>query len=388
MNKELISVKENIFVILCFVIAVGIRIFLLLSGTIPVTDDFRYYEASMISGYAKEPVMTSGIAFAYVRSLSKVLMFTGNRLNVAAGYHIVLQAAVFLFLFLGCYFLFGKIAAFIEILSLAFTPWMISSLFLVSPENYYLFGWSFIFLLIGIFAKKTREQGWYRSSKDECYLMLLGFLTGVVCIWHYMGFLLILLMVYAVITNLFSMIEKRKIWKTAYAMDSLLTDEADEREEVMPVASLVMTLIAGIFWGGFCTLMKYTGVTGNFIKEQFLWWQERAFTIENGCWQDLSIKLLAWIIVTMFAGVGMQTVVAIFYNKRNKEDIMQEAAAMEDKVEERAEDKKDENKKVKYIENPLPLPKKHEKRTLDFKLDQKKDDFDFEISPDDDFDIQ
>ena len=45
-----------------------------------------------------------------------------------------------------------------------------------------------------------------------------------------------------------------------------------------------------------------------------------------------------------------------------------------------------EKKQVKYLDNPLPLPKKHVKRTLDFELD-KKDDFDIEIKEDDDFDI-
>ncbi|MBD5396248.1 MAG: hypothetical protein HDR23_05830 [Lachnospiraceae bacterium] len=50
-----------------------------------------------------------------------------------------------------------------------------------------------------------------------------------------------------------------------------------------------------------------------------------------------------------------------------------------------------EEKKIKYIENPLPLPKKHVKRTLEFKYNDPQaellDDFDVKISDDDDFDI-
>lgn len=50
-----------------------------------------------------------------------------------------------------------------------------------------------------------------------------------------------------------------------------------------------------------------------------------------------------------------------------------------------------EEKKIKYIENPLPLPKKHVKRTMEFKFNdgqgKKADDFDVEIRDDDDFDI-
>lgn len=46
-------------------------------------------------------------------------------------------------------------------------------------------------------------------------------------------------------------------------------------------------------------------------------------------------------------------------------------------------------KQVRYIENPLPLPKKHEKRVLDFPAGAtgEQDDFDYPVSDEDDFDI-
>ena len=44
---------------------------------------------------------------------------------------------------------------------------------------------------------------------------------------------------------------------------------------------------------------------------------------------------------------------------------------------------------IKYIENPLPLPKKHEPKTLDYRINDFAQDFDFdiEVADDDDFDI-
>ncbi len=42
---------------------------------------------------------------------------------------------------------------------------------------------------------------------------------------------------------------------------------------------------------------------------------------------------------------------------------------------------------VKYIENPLPLPKKHVNKTMAFDIDGGKDDFDIQISEKDDFDV-
>ena len=43
--------------------------------------------------------------------------------------------------------------------------------------------------------------------------------------------------------------------------------------------------------------------------------------------------------------------------------------------------------KIQFIENPLPLPKKHVPKVLDYKLDNDDDsDFDYPVADDDDFD--
>ena len=42
---------------------------------------------------------------------------------------------------------------------------------------------------------------------------------------------------------------------------------------------------------------------------------------------------------------------------------------------------------VTYLDNPLPVPKKHEKRTMDFAVSGKPDDFDISIDENDDFDV-
>ena len=46
-------------------------------------------------------------------------------------------------------------------------------------------------------------------------------------------------------------------------------------------------------------------------------------------------------------------------------------------------------KQIQYIENPLPLPKKHVKRVLDYpcRPAAEEDDFDYPVSEEDDFDI-
>ena len=56
------------------------------------------------------------------------------------------------------------------------------------------------------------------------------------------------------------------------------------------------------------------------------------------------------------------------------------------------EAKKMENQTVKpqYIENPLPLPRRHEKREMDYQYDVAESDmkYDLEVPPNDDFDVK
>jgi len=417
MNKRSIYLKEVLLILLCFVMAMGIRIFLLASGKITVIDELQYYQNSLISMEQTDPVITSGVAFAYTEGLSDFLRFAGNRLSAVASYHMILQAGAFLFLFLGCRLLFGKAAAVFEALVFALSPWLIKGIGAVSPENFYLCWWSFLFFLIGIFAKRTREKGWYRKNLDETFLTVTGFLTGMVCIWHYTGFLLLLFIAYPLIVNLPFLIERRIIWKKVYNMERLLMDEKadeDERQEVMPVYSQIMILIMGMLLGGFSTLMKYTGITGEFMPGQFYWWQEQLFSFHNGRWQDLQIYLPIWLMITIWAGAGLQMLLkAVLKRKaersvqpgdeekkekkkkvqnKEKEAVKGESYEKEDSAKKDSSVKKETvveektKKEVKYIENPLPLPKKHEKRTLDFKLD-KEDGFDVEVDPNDDFDV-
>lgn len=399
MNNISAVVKESSCVILCLAIALGIRLFFIISGQMAVTDDFGYYQASVIQAEEEEPVMTSGNAFAYTENLSDILKFTGNRMEIIAGYHLFLQAAAFLFLFLGCRWFFGRTAAFLEMVVFSFSPWMVVSIFKVSSESWYLSVWSLVFMMLGLFYKKTKDDGWYRNNRGEVYLMITGFFMGIICIWHHLGFLLLFFIIYAAVKNEPELDERRKNQLAAIEMERLIKGEdwePDEREEIMPVSSQLFILISGMFVGGYCTLMKYTGITGNFIKEQLEWWFLQLYRFENGRWQDMELWLVIGLPAVLLAGAVLQTIV----NKYSRWKKLASAAESpevkdEDAPEEKKETekrKKDMNEKeereIKYIKNPLPLPKKHVKKVLDFKLSEKIDDFDFEVDKNDDFDIR
>lgn len=53
-----------------------------------------------------------------------------------------------------------------------------------------------------------------------------------------------------------------------------------------------------------------------------------------------------------------------------------------------AEEQPGKERRVEFLENPLPLPKKHEKRVMDYRLDSDKElgGYDVYVADDDDFD--
>ena len=92
MNKKR-KITAGILFCLIFVLCAGIRGFLLADGQIPLSDDASLYEASMIREEKNEPVMTSGVVFAYTEILTDVLKFTGNKLEAVAVMQLLLQCA-------------------------------------------------------------------------------------------------------------------------------------------------------------------------------------------------------------------------------------------------------------------------------------------------------
>lgn len=104
--------------------------------------------------------------------------------------------------------------------------------------------------------------------------------------------------------------------------------------------------------------------------------------------------LLFFILCLLIRKLLGKTLAEIAVKKREKE-----AAETEKQIEitveaEEKEESKSEQKTVTFLENPLPLPKKHVRKKMDFKEEaeegawtESEDDFDFPIKAGDDFDF-
>lgn len=438
--------KQRILAVVWTLAAVITRILYFLFNSQTVVDTYGYY-AHALAGAEEEPILTSGMAYAYTNHLSKILPYLENGVETIGIYHLILQIMWMVFLIVGMGILFGGIAQFLTAGILVLAPGISETMFIVSPENYLMFWFSLLFLALAVFFWLTKKHGWYRSSICELYLILVGFRMGVVCIWNYVGWLLLPIMIYILNKNSYNL--KDKIWEQKQKEIYL------ERQQVMKVRSQTSILTVGILLGMYATLMKYTGMTGISVGEQFRWWIAQYKELPGRC-QDISTQLVLWLLLAGVAGILCSVLIQsirrrklqnmmyedeIYPQGEEEEEIISDKKALKrqekkekkretkevkkekKEVKETKKEKKKEAKEVKkeikeetqketqyvvtqdgrkveLLDNPLPVPPKHEKRDMDFKFNEfseesavkedtwgKGDEFDLKVSENDDFDV-
>lgn len=368
-----------------------------------VTDYYGYYERAMVRAEAGTPILSSGLAYAYTDLLSKLLSLCGNHLQAVLVFQGILQTAALYCFLRAVWCLCGRLAALLSATVLAAIPSVLIATTNVEPFNFYLFHFSVLFLMIGYFYTLSREEGLRRSRICELYLMLMGFYLGVVCIWNYAGFLLLILFAGVLVKTHLS--TKELIWRQDQ-------DLLQEKDQIMSTFSQVLIVILGILLGMFAILMKYTGISGEVISGQIRWWIGQFRDLPGTC-QGLEFKYVIYIVVVILLGMLCNAGQTCYQKRREEstsedvkipklpehtEAVEKSTAALEewrfdlyDDSEENwrfpdeltGEEKQQENpdfftapdgRKVKYLENPLPGPKKHVSRHLDF---------DFEVNMDD-----
>ena len=107
---------------------------------------------------------------------------------------------------------------------------------------------------------------------------------------------------------------------------------------------------------------------------------------------------LLYLIIAVVAGAGVQAILPYELTQQNA--LQQVRGAVEEPTVEtkpkkqrlKIQDLEEEelpaetDNKVQLIENPLPVPKKHVPKVLDYKLNDDVSDFDYPVADDDDFD--
>lgn len=163
-----VKMKKKIYTLLgvlwCMVIA-GSRFLWLFFGERTITDTYEYFAHAMIQIGQGKAVASSGLESAYMKSLSFLLGFVGNKIEAVAAYQMVLQILWLVLVFIGISMIIGKVAGFVLSAILSALPGILNSIFIISPENFYLFIYSLILLGVAVIIFWVKKL--FRHKKAE-----------------------------------------------------------------------------------------------------------------------------------------------------------------------------------------------------------------------------
>lgn len=424
------TMLEAAVVSISFVFGLLYRLRVLLYTTIDsaviesVTNDY-YGRALIRAGETIEP-MAHGLSQLYVFVLSIVFSFLGNGVTSAMLFQIMLHMLVMLLAFRIAKKAAGRLPACVVLLSLAFSDVFVGKIAVIDPECFYLVLYLLGLLVILGFIKD------YLSGKP-----FLGGLPGAVYVGAFIG-VLTYLELWSV-TLLFFLV-------------GLFTGKRKRDDKVSTRilhAAVVLVSCAGIFlavigadtalshvsferaievWAYPYSLIRWNGYLFDLVKGNSLYWALlvllAAFLVfefpRGGREQNYTLWLSACVLFTpvlmmdlnrisygslllffwsMMAGLGLKNCIlsgqAEVMRAKIQEinasvgaETVQEIKAATEIAEKNAE-KEQPEEKPRYIENPLPVPKKHVKREMDYdhEVPESAMHFDIEIAEGDDFEI-
>lgn len=148
----------------CLAIA-GSRILYFFLGEQIATDTYEYFAHAMIQTGQSEIAFGYGPDSVYIEILSLLLRFSGNRIEAAAIFQMILQILWLLLIFISISMILGKLAGVMLSAILAALPRTLESIFVISPENFYLFVFSLILFFLAVIVAFIKK--FCRRKKEE-----------------------------------------------------------------------------------------------------------------------------------------------------------------------------------------------------------------------------
>lgn len=339
-----------------------------------------------------------GATYFYLQSLRMLFMGFGNKAAVAFDFQIVLQVVTAIILYELIRNMVGKLPGILLLAGLMFSPEIIQKVADASCFNFYM-----LLLAIGIRVL----WGFYKRETNIFYTIFFGILTAVLFYLDWMAIAIILAAICV-------------LW---------VKDDNRFGAKMGGLGVFFLTFLVGLA----LLLGIQTLITGDtFLQTVFAFgdenisaWNSIAFT--DYILADNSITNLCLYGVLFFLTIGfferkeaeylspfvmlllvmmckreyriyiemMLAAVSVFllYVPKMEKGPLPEKAIVEKQEPKKPEPEKFEPEKfepekpiVKLIENPLPVPKKHVAKELDYDITEVDDDYDYPVDDDDDFD--
>lgn len=425
------KILEGSAVLVVFAAGILLRIFFWSNAG----EEAAFFSLARVDG-APLTQVNHGAVQLYLALLRGLFLLFGNKYIAGILLQVVLQTGMAFVWYLAIRKMAGRIAAFVLLAGIMLLPQSVHAGLLYSPKMLYL-----LLFGIGLWMMSCLWNRFYKQSRLTwqawVQTLILGVLMGVMLYLDITGMVFLFLLLFALAVQsrpaeipytgiqrllqiLLALLACVAAFVFAFIVEAQIKGETSaviaDRWFQQFVCKDIPSL-EGL--GNMLTIDLPNGITA-LAASAVLFMAALAFWIHksrelqmpwfvvtialailyacNFCADSMTCDYMFVLFVLIQAGVGIR---AVFLEKQEetlaktqnkgeealtKETVTKEKAKQEEKIKTEVEPKKT----VKYIENPLPLPKKHTKRTMDYRLEVPKEamKYDLEVPDNDDFDLK
>lgn len=369
-----------------------------------------FFEAAKVTENYSAPQIVHGATYIYLQLLHLTFLFFGNKYLAAVWMQIALQCFTGAFLYFAVRKLAGRISSLIMLGFMMLSPYMINSAMELSPEVLFFVFYSLVLCVIASALGKSRC--------NPLLQIFIGILVGVCCYFDLSG---ISLLIFAagifwlerekaikwwnqrVFIFLWNLIGLAVGWIGAVSLDTLLCGKkltgvmtawfqlyqpnsfsipgfprdnpGTNLSEWNWVIIMLLFLVMGIF-SFWCRRRQ---------ESQGIWVASATVLWLLHCFGMLTLQLQGYtylyLCLAVLAGLGIANIVT-----SKSVDFIETTPELTENVE--MDEEQVSAPSIHFLENPLPLPKKHQAKVLDYRITEIEDnDYDYPVEEDDDFDI-
>lgn len=382
-----------------------------------VPQDMSYYNMALVKSSGGVPEIAHGASYVYTWVLSALLSFSGNKEIAGLALQIVIQLLSLLLLYFGIKLLAGRVEALCVMAAMVFLPAYAKQIYCLTPDVFCFFLFATGILGAGLCGRMIGKQ------KKTAYaaFFLMGLYTGLLGYLDAAGLLLILIAGCLAVKEGMQgkegyMAGRKKLLLlflgTVAAMLCLMALDAGLSGSTLgSIWNTWLVMFAGnggmafpsgpdsdLMAGVLLCFFAALGVVGFWFhrkqkQDAWIFYLLAVTAMDMTSAGPLGYQIFISFGWSILAGIGIASM-GIYAEEENKVKIADMPELILEDMDEidgtgEMEGQEEEKPKVKLIENPLPLPKKHVRREMDFDKIVEWDKMKFDVSVDesDDFDI-
>ncbi len=386
-------------------------------------ESASYYDVAKVTEDGGIPEVTHGATFFYVCLLRILFTVVGNKWIAGIWLQVVLQILAAILLYVAVRKLAGAVSGLILLAMMMLLSTEVMRGLTYSPHMFYLCIYAIGLLGVAIFLDR-QAHGARGFGRDALLLLFVGAWVGIVCYLDVTGLTLLIPVLFAL------HVEKTKDTRLETAWSVLVVfllvvlcfigyvflDAYLCRKDMMNILEAwleVFRVKAKDMWfwyvseeliaGNIVLGVMVFGVLGFWVsgkQQRFTLWIVMLLLLSVMAYfhipaDNMDAGMISLIVGSIVGGVGIRECICGGKVVREEVQVVQESQYVDAAYDEKAPQDMgnwtlvETPKPVKYIENPLPLPKKHVKKVLDYSVEPQEEwmHYDIDVQEDDDFDL-